>query len=195
MSESPLPTYKVKILKDNLVKDYAYLEEANQYDINEISRLPDFQCNWARLWDITDFDCEALVKLIYQGEIQGIIKFALYPYPPPSGIPEFTEILNIESLPKETRRVHPVGLWLIWYAVTMCLEYGCSGDSNGSVLLLTSVESAIPYYQDKVKMEGLKWDTISPYEEGYAFRFSNGQAVEFLSEIKSRYGEAIELFK
>jgi hypothetical protein len=75
----------------------------------------------------------------------------------------------------------------------MCLEFGCSGDSNGSVLLLISVESAIPYYRDQVKMEELHWTTISPYEEGYAFRFSNGQAVEFLSEITSKYGEAIEL--
>lgn len=125
--------------------------------------------------------------------IQGIIKFALYPYPHPSGIPKFTEILNLESLPKETRSASPVGLWLIWYAVKMCLEFGCSGDSNGSVLVLISVESAIPYYRDQVKMEELHWTTISPYEEGYAFRFSSGQAVEFLSEINSRYGEAIEI--
>jgi hypothetical protein len=173
--------------------DHAYLAEARENDIDEISSLPDFKCSWTELWNRTDFDCEALAKLTYQDKIQGIIKFALYPYPPPSGIPEFTEILNLESLPKKTRSINPVGLWLIWYAVKMCLEYGCSGDDNKSVLLLTSVESAIPYYRDHVKMEGLKWDTISPYEEGYAFRFSNSQAVEFLSEIKSRYGEAIEL--
>ncbi len=192
MSESRIPTYVVKILKDNLVDD-AYLSEANKSDINEISLLPGFQCDWTKLWSNTDFDCEALVKLTYQGKIQGVIKFALYPYPSPSGIPKVTEILNLESLPKETRNASPVGMWLLWYAVKMCLEFGCSGDSNGSVLVLISVESAIPYYRDQVKMEGLHWTTISPYEEGYAFRFSNGQAVEFLSEIKSRYGEAIEL--
>jgi hypothetical protein len=192
MPESHLPIYRVKVVKDNLLDD-AYLEEAKKSDITEISLLPGFKCDWTRLWSNTDFDCEALVKLTYQGKIQGIIKFALYPYPRPSGIPKFTEILNLETLSKDTRSASPVGLWLIWYAVKMCLEFGCSGDSNGSVLLLISVKSAIPYYRDKVKMEGLHWTTISPYEEGYAFRFSNGQAVEFLSEIKSRYGEAIEL--
>jgi hypothetical protein len=172
MSEIRLPTYRVKILKDNLV-DHAFLEEAEQSDITEISLLPGFKCDWTRLWSNTDFDCEALVKLTYQGKIQGIIKFALYPYPPPSGIPEFTEILNLESLPKETRSAHPLGLWLIWYAVKMCLEFGCSEDSNGSVLVLISVESAIPYYRDQVKMEKLHWTTISPDEDGYAFRFSS----------------------
>jgi hypothetical protein len=86
MSESHLPIYRVKIVKDNLLDD-AYLEEVKKSDITEISLLQGFKCDWTRLWSNTDFDCEALVKLTYQGKIHGIIKFALYPYPRPSGIP------------------------------------------------------------------------------------------------------------
>jgi hypothetical protein len=186
------PTYTVKILRDGLCDD-AYLSEASNSDIGEISLSQDFQCDWSRLWENTDFNCEAIVKLVYQGKIQGIIKFAFYPHPAPDGVPQFTEILNIECLPRQGRITSPVGLWLIWYAVKMCFEFGCSGDSSNSILILTSVEPAIQYYKDKVKMEALQWTTLSPSEAGYAFRFSKSQAIEFLTRIESKYGEAIEL--
>jgi|GEM_PF-1535740 len=192
MPKSRLPTYVVKILRDDLLDD-AYLAAADESDIAEISLVLGFKCDWTRLWSNADFDCEALVKLTYQGKIQGIVKFALYPYPAPDGIPQFTEILNIESLSGADRTVSPVGLWLIWYAVKICLEVGCSGDASGSILVLISVELAIPYYRDKVKMEGLQWTTLSPDEEGYAFRFSKSQAIEFLNGINNQYGTAIEL--
>ena len=97
MPASHLPTYVVKILTDALLDD-AYLAVAGESDIAEISLVPGFKCDWMALWSNADFDCEALVKLTYQGKIQGIVKFALYPYPAPDGIPRFTEILNIESL-------------------------------------------------------------------------------------------------
>jgi hypothetical protein len=193
MPESRLSTYSVEILKDSLV-DVAYLAEVDERDIAEISLMPDFQCDWATLWSKTDFNCEALVKLTYQGKIQGIVKFALFPpYPLPEQVPEFIEILNLESISGKNRIISPVGLWLIWYVVATCLKVGCVGDSQGSVLLLISVKLAIPYYRDKVRMEGLQWITISPYEEGYAFRFSKNQAIEFLHGTQAEYGEAIEL--
>lgn len=192
MPASRLPTYVVKIVRADLVDD-AYLAAADESDIAEISRVSGFKCDWTALWNNTDEDCEALVKLTYQGKIQGIVKFALYPYPAPDGIPRFTEILNIESLSGTDRTVAPVGLWLIWYAVKICLEVGCSGDANGSILVLISLELAIPYYRDKVRMEGLQWTTLSPDEEGYAFRFSKSQAIEFLNGITNEYGAAIEL--
>jgi hypothetical protein len=192
MPASRLPTYAVKILKDDLLDD-AYLAAAGESDITEISLVPGFKCDWTALWNNADFDCEALVKLTYQGKIQGIVKFALYPYPAPDGIPRFTEILNIESLSGAERTVAPVGLWLIWYVVKICLEVGCGGDANGSILVLISLELAIPYYRDKVRMEGLQWTTLSPDEEGYAFRFSKSQAIEFLNGITNKYGAAIEL--
>jgi hypothetical protein len=80
MPASHLPTYVVKILTDALLDD-AYLAVAGESDIAEISLVPGFKCDWMALWSNADFDCEALVKLTYQGKIQGIVKFALYPYP------------------------------------------------------------------------------------------------------------------
>lgn len=193
MPESRLPTYSVKIISNGL-PDIAYLSEANENDIAEISLLSGFQCDWETLWKNTDFNCEALVKLTYQGKIQGIVKFGLFPpYAAPDEMSQFMEILNIESIARTDRIISPAGLWLIWYVVEMCLKLGCNGDSQGSVLVLVSLESAISYYRDKVKMEGLQWITISPYEEGYAFRFSKNQAIEFLYGTQAEYGEATEI--
>jgi hypothetical protein len=75
------------------------------------------------------------------------------------------------------------------------LELGCSGDVNGSIVVLLSVELAIPYYREKVMMEGLGYVTLSPDEEGYAFRFSKSQAVEFVNGIESKYGTATSVFQ
>jgi hypothetical protein len=193
MPESRLPTYSVKIISDGL-PGTAYLTEADESDIAEVSILPGFQCHWETLWKNTDFNCEALVKITYQGKIQGIVKFGLFPpYDPPDKAPQFIEILNIESIARKDRIISPAGLWLIWYVVEMCLKVGCGGDSQGSILVLVSLESAISYYRDKAKMEGLQWTTIIPYEEGYAFRFSKNQAIEFLHGTQAEYGEATEI--
>jgi hypothetical protein len=192
MSENRLPTYSVEIIIDGL-SGIAYLTEADESDIAEISLLPDFQCDWSALWRNTDFECEALVKLTYQGKIQGVVKFGLYPYPAPDGMPKFIEILNIESISGQNRVTSPIGWWLIWYVVNLCFKVACSGDSKGSILVLVSLKPAIPYYRDKVKMEGLQWTTISPYEEGYAFRFSKDQAVDFIIRTRTKYGETLRL--
>jgi hypothetical protein len=193
MSETHIPTYSVKIISDSL-PGIAYLAEADESDIAEVSILPGFQCDWETLWKNTDFNCEALVKLTYQGKIQGLVKFGLFPpHTAPDEMPQFMEILNIESIARKDKIISPAGLWLIWYVVEMCLKVGCSGDSQGSILVLVSLESAISYYRDKVKMEGLQWVTISPYEEGYAFRFSKDQAIEFLYGTQAEYGEATEV--
>jgi hypothetical protein len=192
MPESRLPTYSVEVTSNGL-SGIAYLTEADESDIAEISLMPGFQCDWATLWRNTDFDCEALVKLTYQGKIQGIVKFGLYPYPAPDGVPKFIEILNIESISGKDRIASPIGWWLVWYVVNLCLNVACSGDSKESILVLVSLILAIPYYRDQVKMEGIHWTTISPYEEGYAFRFSKDQAIDFIIRTRNKYGEALRL--
>jgi hypothetical protein len=149
---SKLPAYVIKFVRDNS-PDNAYLTLVNESDI--LSLDSSFECNWKELWNQSDFNCEALVKLTYQGRIQGLIKFAFYPSPVTNEIYEFTEILNIESSSKKDRPVSPVGLWLIWYVVRVCLDFGVSGDEKGSILQLISLESAIQYYENKVMMERL----------------------------------------
>jgi hypothetical protein len=64
---------------------------------------------------------------------------------------------------------------------------------NDSVMLLISVKLAIPYYRDKVMMEGLHWASLGTEEEGYAFRFSKSQAIEFLKRIENEYGQPTKI--
>jgi hypothetical protein len=88
--ENPTPIYRVKVM-DNLGKEkYAYLEPAQQSDIPS-SNSPDFTFAWRDFWQKSDFDCEAIIKS-YQGDILGLIRFGIYPYPFPR---------------------NPVGFWLL----------------------------------------------------------------------------------
>ena len=90
------------------------------------------------------------------------------------------------------RSVNPVGFWLLWYAIQIGLQY-CVGEADRSLIRLDSLEDAIPYYRDKVKMEGLGWTNIAPGESGYAFRFTQQRAQEFGSRIEQEYGCPIRL--
>jgi hypothetical protein len=70
----------------------------------------------------------------------------------------------------------------------MSLELGCNGSEDGSLVRLNSLESAIDYYRNQVRMEGKGWITLSPDEDGYVFTFSKEQAIEFCTRIEQQYG-------
>ena len=154
----------------------------------EAADMPDiWSCQWSILWEQVYEPTEAIVKLTHNGELLGLVKFALYPSRTNPSQMEFTEIMNIETLPKQGRTFNPVASWLIWYVCLIAIER-CQGNNLGQILTLVSVESAIEYYQDRVKMEGLGWITIAPNEDGYAFAFSKTAAKQFCTRIESRYG-------
>ena len=117
-----------------------------------------------------------LLKLVLWA---GVISIARYKY---------LEIIHIETIQSPSRSVNPVGLYLIWYAAKTSLDFDCTGNDSGSIVELDALESAIDYYRDKVMMEGQGWRTIVPGEEGYAFRFSQAQAIEFCTRIEQQYG-------
>ena len=96
----------------------------------------------------------------------------------------YIEIIHIETIQSPSRSVSPVGLYLIWYAAKTSLDFDCTRNDSGSIVELDALESAIDYYRDKVMMERRGWISIVPGEEGYAFRFSQAQAIEFCTRIE-----------
>ncbi|MGK7944240.1 MAG: hypothetical protein AB4058_07210 [Microcystaceae cyanobacterium] len=180
------PRYEVTVIAQSgeLVK--AYLEEARQEDLLNLYQ-EDWTFNWLGFWHNTDFDCEGIIKLSYQEKILGLIRFGLYPYPYLNNVIEYLEILHLEGIQRQQRLVKPVGFWLIWYVTKIALKY-CGGGTMEEIVVLDSVEEAMSYYQDKVKMESIGWTTIAPGEEGYAFKFTRSTAQQFCTRIETRYG-------
>lgn len=185
------PSYRVKVLGQTGAFLDAYLEPANEGDMPSINSNY-WTFDWRGFWTKADFDCEAIVKLSYQREVLGLIRFALYPYPFPDDAPEYLEILHLQCVSRDRRLVKPVGFWLIWYAVKIGLKY-CVGEDDRTLVRLDSVEEAIPYYRDKVKMEGLGWTEIAPGEQGYAFRFTEEEAEAFCQRLEQYYGSPVQL--
>jgi hypothetical protein len=176
-------TYQIKLVSTNWV---IHLSVATREDIETVSSI--LTCDWLYFWSRLDSDCEAIVKLEAEGSVQGLIHIALYPYPLQANRPEYLEIIHIETIQSPNRLVTPVGLYLIWYAAKTSLDFDCTGNDDGSIIELDALESAIDYYRDKVMMEGRGCRSIAPGEEGYAFRFSQAQAIEFCTRIEQQYG-------
>ena len=178
-----MDTYQIKLIGTNQV---IYLSEATQEDIEAVSSILTF--DWLNFWSRLDPDCEAIIKLESQGKIQGLTHIALYPYPLRNDKPEYLEIIALEATRPPYRTVQPIGYYLIWYATKISLEFGCTGNDDNSIVELYSLEPIVDYYRDKVRMEGRGSITLSPSEDGYAFRFSKAQAIEFCDRTEQRYG-------
>jgi hypothetical protein len=178
-----MDAYQVEL---NSTAQTIYLSEATREDIETVSSI--LTCDWLYFWSRLDSDCEAIVKLEADGNVQGLSHIALYPYPLQADRPEYLEIIHIETIQSPRRPVNPVGLYLIWYATKTSLDFDCTGNDDGSIVELDALESAIDYYRDKVMMEGQGCRSIAPGEEGYAFRFSKEQAIEFCTRIEQQYG-------
>lgn len=190
-TEETTPIYRVKVLDKSGIKLDAYLEPALEEDMPPMSS-PNWTFDWRGFWKNTDFDCEAIIKLSCRGGVLGLVRFGLYPYPFPGDAPEYLEILHLQCVSKQRRQVNPVGFWLLWYAIQIGLQY-CVGDADGTLIRLDSLEDAIPYYRDKVNMEGLGWTNVAPGETGYAFRFTQVGAQEFRSRVEQEYGCPVQL--
>jgi hypothetical protein len=180
---SKLVIYRVNGIGSNQQLQQGILEPAEEVDMSQ-----DWGCNWPEFWTQLDPDCDAIIKLSCQGEIQGLVKIGLYPFTGDLSLkPEFVEIANLEAVRGNIRLINPVGLWLIWYAAIIALEY-CTGDDESSILKLDAYEWCLEYYRSKVKMDLLGDTTISPNEEGYAFRFTEYGATAFCQRMGEEHG-------
>ena len=144
-------------------------------------------CNWPYFWSQLEPQCESIIKLSCQDTVQGLAHFGMYPYPFADDSPEVIEIGHLETTSGKDRSIAPIGLWLIWYAARLALER-CVGDEQESILTLDSLTEASGYYGGSVGMDCLGSRTISPYEEGYAFRFTQSGATEFCTRLEEKHG-------
>lgn len=91
----------------------------------------DWTFDWPGLWQRTDISCQNIVKLVYQEQVWGLVRYGLYPYP---GTPRFLEIEQLEANPTSRgeaafRLIEPIGKWLQkvcytgWFAI-LCARDG-----------------------------------------------------------------------
>jgi hypothetical protein len=183
-----IASYQVQVQCQDGSIQHAFLTPALKEDMPT-----DWTFDWTGLWQKTDFDCQNIIKLVYENQICGLVRYGLYlyPYTAPDS-PQNLEIEHLEANPalkdsKSTRLIEPVGKWLIWYATQVGLQY-CSGGKNDTPVYLVSLESAISYYGDIIQMQYLKETTIAPGEDGYVFKFTRADATAFCQRQESQWG-------
>lgn len=155
-----------------------------------VEEMPDaWWFSWPELWNITDFDCQNIVKLSVDGRVWGLIRYGLYPFP---GQPIFLEVEHVEANPLSrgilaNRRVQPIGKWLIWYAVQTAFQRALNADDD-TLVILTALASDFDYYRNSIQMECLGPLTIAPGEEGYVFRLTSTAAASFCRQQERQWG-------
>lgn len=177
-------SYQVKVIIESSFEETALITSAQKKDMPK-----NWSFDWLSLWRNTNFDCQNIVKLVYQNKVWGLIRYGLYPYP---GSPKFLEIEQLEANPmsrgEDTERfIEPIGKWLIWYATRVGLKF-CHIKANEPLVVLVALDTALSYYNDKIEMEYLGPTTIAPGEDGYAFRFSKKAAIAFCKKQVSLRG-------
>lgn len=174
----------------NSIVSIAQLAPATEQDIPSEG----WRCSWGDILEETDPDCQGFVKMEFEGEVFGLIRYGLYPYP---GTPGFLEIENVEANPSSIiyangspvvreRLVKPVGSWLIWYATKVALHL-VTADQDVLVVLVAK-EHAVDFYRNVIKMNYQGATNIAPGEDGYVFTLSREQAECFCSEQEVKYG-------
>ncbi|MBD2301482.1 hypothetical protein H6G80_04985 [Nostoc sp. FACHB-87] len=184
--------YQVKVQINALAQDNAFLSPASIDDIPN-----NWSCNWVNFWKNTNFECQNIVKIVYQDEVWGLVHYGLYPYLYPNSVPpRFLEIEHIEAHPTSRgeiagRFMEPIGKWLIWYATQVALKF-CQAQSDDPLVILEALDTAVSYYRDKVQMEYLGFARSTPGEDLYGFRFSRTAAEAFCQRHESQWGGAIQ---
>ncbi|MGL5938784.1 MAG: hypothetical protein ACRC2S_00115 [Waterburya sp.] len=177
-------SYQVIIKTNSSEGELAILTPATQSDMPE-----EWSCDWLNIWQRMDSDCQAIIKLDYQNQIWGLMRYGIYPYP---GTPKFVEIEHLEANPmSQGQRLHrlvsPIGKWLIWYAICGACST-CKVLDNAPLVILVSVEDAFEYYRDTIEMEYVGDTTLAPGEDGYAFRFTKRQAITYTQKHENQWG-------
>lgn len=104
-----LGSYLVSVQTRDAGQKTALLTKASVEDMPT-----DWTFDWPGLWQRSDISCQNIVKLVYEEQVWGLVRYGLYPYP---GTPRFLEIEQLEANPTsrgETaqRLIEPIGKWL-----------------------------------------------------------------------------------
>lgn len=175
--------YKVHVKTPTVTSALARLEPAEEADMPTSSQ---WSFNWKELWKRTDFENQYIIKLSYNNILLGLLRYDVYSNE--DSIPYGVEILQLESVSKQTALVAPVGQWLVWYATQVALTFCFFEKYDETLVNLDSLEDAISYYKDIIEMKPLGWVTIAPGEDGYGFEFDVTGARDFCERQKTRYG-------
>ncbi len=179
-----LTEYEINIKTPIGIKQ-GFILEANLEDMPK-----NWDFNWLYIWNLTDFDVQNIVKLVYENEIYGLVRYTKYET---EDIP-LIEIEHIEANPRsrhglDLRLVDPIGKWLIWYVSNIAIQNENIDDSE-TVIVLSSNSSAVDYYHDIIKMEYLGNSYRSTGDDdGYAFRFTRKHAKSFCSNQERNWGK------
>jgi hypothetical protein len=177
-------TYQIRIKSNTTERELAILTPASQ------SNMPvNWSCDWSNIWQKMDSDCQSIIKLVYQDQIWGLMRYGIYPYP---GTPKFVEIEHLEANPISVgqvanRLVSPIGKWLIWYVIQEA-SLTCNVSDNDPLVVLVSLAQAFEYYRDTIEMEYVGATTLAPGEDGYAFRFTKKQAINYIRRHENQWG-------
>jgi hypothetical protein len=177
-------SYRVRVLTQERGEQEAVISPATVDDMPS-----NWTFRWKELWRRTDFDLQSIVKLVYNQQVWGLIRYIVFPYP---GIPETLEIQHLESNPvsrgqEANRLIEPIGKWLFWYATQVGLQY-CSGGLSDTPIILVSLDSAFDYYRDIIEMQYVGATNLAPGEDGYVFKFSRDNAAAFTRRHESQWG-------
>lgn len=162
-----------------------------------------WECDWQTIWENTDFECQAIIKLSVNDELWGLMRYGLYPYPldPSHPSPEILILENIETHPARRMEeyrfkpkppsapspyIKPVGKWLVWHACRTALD--CCGIHRNPLLVLDATVDAVDYYRDIIGMQMTDDRTSRFGEESYAFSFDGSSAKNFCDLQKHLFG-------
>ncbi|MGA7955200.1 MAG: hypothetical protein WCA07_16935 [Gloeobacterales cyanobacterium] len=165
-------------------KETAQIESASEADMPT-----DWDFAWPEFWQKTDFsDHEAIIKLVYREKIWGLMRYSLYSTRIDGPVNQMV-ISHLETHPdcrgdNPHRLIRTVGLWLVWYAVNVALQCCFLESDEHNLIVLSSLNEAVPYYRDVVKMRFLGHDRGAPGEDMYGFAFSKSEAISYCERYK-----------
>lgn len=161
----------------------------------------DWAFEWDYIWEITSFDCEAIIQLTVEGNLWGLIRYGLYPFPAQK--PNFLWLHHLEAHPARRppeeyayRRsppsppnpyVDPVGRWLMWNICRTALDY-CNHEPD-PLIVVEAKSNAVDYYRDVIGMTMVNTTVSSIGVDNYAFHFTRDQAEAFCLHHRTQYGD------
>ncbi|MBD2083529.1 hypothetical protein NDI49_05145 [Trichocoleus sp. ST-U3] len=177
-------SYRVRVLTQAAGEQEAVISPARMEDMPN-----NWTFSWQELWQRTDFEVQNIVKLVYEEQVWGLIRYGVNLY---ADSPETLEIEHLEANPISrgklaNRLIEPIGKWLIWYATQVSLRY-CSGGGSDTPIFLVSLDSAFDYYRDIIEMQYVGAKSIAPGDDGYVFKFSRDNAAAFCRRHERQWG-------
>lgn len=200
MTTTDPPSYLVPVRDSTGLVIKAFVGPADRED------LPiDWAFDWLYIWDRSEFNCQTVVKMAVNGNLWGLMRYSLFPFP--SAKPNFLLLEELEAHPARrpsesyaykrlpppppSPYVSPIGKWLIWHACRTALDY-CNLEQD-PLLVLEAKADAVDYYSDTIKMTMVSQTVRAIGEDSHAFHFSRNQADAFCVRQRTQHGNPAQI--